>query len=373
MRLQSKQIAALLAMALLPLAVATVLLVRSNTWQLSQQAREFRLAVADSAKRATLAFVDEASTELATLGGAFLRTELGLERIKALVQATLKGTRRVNQVALYAKSGALALSYRAAEAKVGVTPPKSLPTSLVQIAPTRDFLYLGVVWQQGRPFLPIVMALFKDAARKEAIGFVYTAVDLTPLSAVMRELSVRRFDKEPGYIQLIAPDFRFLAHGVAANVGQSASSAVKTSGINFKSDVGVTTDDRIGGKDVLVALLPVIEPGWAIVVAQPRDAAYAAVRNIKRTALFVGAGCLVLAIFGGWLIGRRLSRPILRIAAAAKRVATGDFSARVEARGKDEVGELAQSFNQMSGDLETYKQTLIDETAIRSNLSRYLS
>ncbi|MCA9521986.1 MAG: adenylate/guanylate cyclase domain-containing protein, partial [Myxococcales bacterium] len=42
-------------------------------------------------------------------------------------------------------------------------------------------------------------------------------------------------------------------------------------------------------------------------------------------------------------------------------------------RGKDEVGELAQSFNQMSGDLETYKQTLIDETAIRSNLSRYLS
>ena len=56
----------------------------------------------------------------------------------------------------------------------------------------------------------------------------------------------------------------------------------------------------------------------------------------------------VLAI----LLAGRLAQPLDQIARAARRVAGGDYGARVPRRGPDEVASLADSFNQMAADLE---------------------
>ncbi len=66
----------------------------------------------------------------------------------------------------------------------------------------------------------------------------------------------------------------------------------------------------------------------------------------RMSLLFAFATLGVLLI--GWAIARTVSRPLLRLASTARRVAAGDLSARSGVTGDDEVGLLAETFDQMT-------------------------
>jgi signal transduction histidine kinase len=57
---------------------------------------------------------------------------------------------------------------------------------------------------------------------------------------------------------------------------------------------------------------------------------------------------VALALF----LGRMLARPLREVGAAARRIADGDYGARVPREGPDEIASLADSFNQMAASLE---------------------
>ena len=48
------------------------------------------------------------------------------------------------------------------------------------------------------------------------------------------------------------------------------------------------------------------------------------------------------------LLARMLARPLAEIGAAARRIADGDYAARVPREGPEELASLADSFNQMA-------------------------
>jgi two-component system, OmpR family, sensor histidine kinase BaeS len=52
------------------------------------------------------------------------------------------------------------------------------------------------------------------------------------------------------------------------------------------------------------------------------------------------------------LMGRMLARPLREFGAAARRIADGDYAARVPREGPEEIASLADSFNQMAASLE---------------------
>lgn len=60
---------------------------------------------------------------------------------------------------------------------------------------------------------------------------------------------------------------------------------------------------------------------------------------------------LAAAAFIGWLIAGTISRPVEALKQAALNLGRGDLSAKVEIDSEDELGILAQSFNQMATDL----------------------
>ena len=75
---------------------------------------------------------------------------------------------------------------------------------------------------------------------------------------------------------------------------------------------------------------------------------------ITSTRLTLAGGGLIaalLAIAAGFWIVRSVTRPLAKAVAFAERVAAGDLSARIRAKGKDEVGQLLGSLNQMSENL----------------------
>ena len=67
-------------------------------------------------------------------------------------------------------------------------------------------------------------------------------------------------------------------------------------------------------------------------------------------------------LFALWF-AERLSKPIGRLAAAAKRVGAGELTTQViEDDGDDEIAQLGRYFNQMTKQLKSQRDTLVDNT-----------
>lgn len=57
-----------------------------------------------------------------------------------------------------------------------------------------------------------------------------------------------------------------------------------------------------------------------------------------------------------YIFSRRLSKPLKEMRDAAKVIAGGEFDKRIEIQSRDEIGELARSFNQMVTDLQNLEE-----------------
>ncbi len=70
--------------------------------------------------------------------------------------------------------------------------------------------------------------------------------------------------------------------------------------------------------------------------------------------VFVAAllAALVISVVLAALLARRISRPLQRLGWAVRRIAEGDYAARVARAGPEEIASLADSFNQMAERLE---------------------
>lgn len=65
---------------------------------------------------------------------------------------------------------------------------------------------------------------------------------------------------------------------------------------------------------------------------------------------------VVIALVTSQFLAHGITRPLREMTAAAKRMAHGDYTRRVRASSRDEVGQLAVAFNQMAADLAAADQ-----------------
>jgi signal transduction histidine kinase len=98
-------------------------------------------------------------------------------------------------------------------------------------------------------------------------------------------------------------------------------------------------------------------------------------RHIRSAALLVGGGGIVLAILLSSWAAARVTRPVERLALAAQEVAAGNWNARVEVPGRDELAQLADSFNRMTAELLGQKERLVqaERVAAWRELARRLA
>jgi len=77
---------------------------------------------------------------------------------------------------------------------------------------------------------------------------------------------------------------------------------------------------------------------------------------IGRFFIWGGLVAVAIALIITFFLSRRILAPVKSLTLATKRLGQGDFSQRVQSKDKSEVGELAQTFNAMAGDLERVEQ-----------------
>jgi len=84
-------------------------------------------------------------------------------------------------------------------------------------------------------------------------------------------------------------------------------------------------------------------------------------------AIIAGAGILISIILGLLLAGA-VTRPLKKLTVVVGEIAKGDFSKRAKVKTKDEVGQLAQSVNQMAIDLEKATEARIYQERVKKEL-----
>jgi len=95
------------------------------------------------------------------------------------------------------------------------------------------------------------------------------------------------------------------------------------------------------------------EGGLLVGVNIPKSAAYLTARGLLNNLIGVSLGLLVGAALLSLLWAYRITRPIEMLSKASRNVGKGDFDVHVTPASNDEIGELAESFNQMTDELHS--------------------
>jgi two-component system nitrogen regulation sensor histidine kinase NtrY len=98
-------------------------------------------------------------------------------------------------------------------------------------------------------------------------------------------------------------------------------------------------------------------------------------RQVISTAMLVGGIGILISVLTSLWFAARVTRPVVSLAEAARRVAAGDLAAKVEVESSDELGELAVSFNRMTEDLAQQKDRTLqaERVAAWRELARRLA
>lgn len=119
---------------------------------------------------------------------------------------------------------------------------------------------------------------------------------------------------------------------------------------------GKFSDDR--GKLVLAAYAPIPETGWGVIVRQDAGEALADVNTLKNGANVGLALFSLVIILVAFILGDKISRPIMQLAAWSQKLALGRYEKPQEIRAANEIGHLARSFALMNDNILQYMTEL---------------
>ncbi|MEM1168418.1 MAG: ATP-binding protein [Cyanobacteria bacterium P01_H01_bin.35] len=117
----------------------------------------------------------------------------------------------------------------------------------------------------------------------------------------------------------------------------------------------------IEGERYYVSVIPVRDGrgiDWLAVVVIPEDDFMEKIDTNIRTTILLSFATLIITILVGIVTTNWITKPLLKLNSAAKEISQGKLETQLDIHRKDEVGELANSFNQMANQLKISFQTL---------------
>lgn len=116
--------------------------------------------------------------------------------------------------------------------------------------------------------------------------------------------------------------------------------------------------DEKPGKDlsVLEIEVPIYVEGsptkWAsIKIGLSMEEVRAEEQQTHLMLILIGSSGLLIGVAGAILLARRITRPLQKLVEGTVKISKGDFTQEIEINTQDEIGNLAQSFNEMSHQL----------------------
>lgn len=251
----------------------------------------------------------------------------------------------------------------------------------------RELEHAFIAAQEGRAYTgsPLAMGSGKESStfmlvstpvtvNGRFVGMVGTVINLNPL---LRRLEAASTGGLLAYVvdrrgRLVASSTTKYATGRDMGQFEIVKGFVELEGkARFAETKPFTLEENGNVEEMLGTYSPIPSLEWAVIAQKPQREAYREVREMQRTAMMLA----LAAAFGSILISiyaaRRITTPLKTLTESSRAIAKGDFSHRVRLESRTEIGELAATFNLMSGDLERLVADL--KRAAEENHSLFLT
>jgi len=193
------------------------------------------------------------------------------------------------------------------------------------------------------------------------LGMIATVVDLQFLIRRLQE--VARGGLTPYVVDSQGRLVAAATPGFATGQDMKNLDIVRTFvGRGNKARFAETREFTMGNGSDHVAMLgtfsPVMSLNWAVVVQKPSNDAYRDVIEMQGTARLLALVAVLISILVSIFAARRITNPLQVLTQSSRALARGDFSQRVKLLSRTEIGELANTFNTMSDELEHFIEDL---------------
>ena len=118
-------------------------------------------------------------------------------------------------------------------------------------------------------------------------------------------------------------------------------------------------------KQMMYVAVPITDQGEVLGVARvalPLTHVKSSVNRIILSIVVAMGIAAILVILAAWLIARMTTQPIRELTKASQEMASGEFDQKISVRNKDESGQLAHAFNEMSLKLKEMLTTISEDT-----------
>ena len=170
--------------------------------------------------------------------------------------------------------------------------------------------------------------------------------------------------KNPQFVYMVNDTGHIIVHGNRSYMmSMKDFSSVPAVAEVMRGRTGIMEQYNPIERDTRLAAYAVVpRVGWGIVVAVPVDVAYRPVYEATLAFAAFAVALMIVTAIVAYLLGGYLVGPIASISQATKRMINGgDYYRFLPLRRKDEIGELARSFDAMSRRITEDKERIMDE------------
>jgi signal transduction histidine kinase len=357
--------ALILVMSVVPLLIATLVLMRLSIDALRADAHDMVQLMRDAAAEQSMAFLSERANDIQGWSRHIVLSDTAAT--PALKSRVLTGLAAMNpayrRLVLVDRTGVVtaASDPRAIGTRMGNTP------WLAAGGPALS----DVIRDEGRPAVAMTSPLADGATMLVAV------IDLRPIQEILSAGRIRgsgesyllardgRMISEPRFKDAIARD------GRVDTEGRRAAAAGRR---------GVAEYPDYRGVPVVGAYAPLATPfgergpgGWVILSELDLAEAMAPVHRLERLAGVFTLGLVLLLVGLIAVTTRHISRPLRALDEAAEEIAHGRLDRRVPSTSHDEFGRVAVTFNHMADHLERQVVSLQTMTTQLQELDRFKS
>ncbi|MBM7114395.1 HD domain-containing phosphohydrolase [[Archangium] primigenium] len=279
---------------------------------------------------------------------------LPLEQQQTYLRALLNQCREVQAITLLGPDGHRLPGLRAFA--VNDVPPSALAEHEARVSALVQGLQ-GLRFAEGtwRPGGEAVVT-FAFSVGEPVEGYIAADVSLSELQTMLAQERVG----STGFVYLTDAQGRVLAGGGGLSANQDISHrpvvAHMLQGLMRSPDTDILHVGNFGeGEDAVVAAYATLaDAHWAIASEQPVALAYKQVETMERRLLFTVLAATLVALGLAAFFSRGVTRPLKGFTQGALQLAQGKFGLEVNVPQKNELGELARTFNYMSKQLLAY-------------------
>ncbi len=213
----------------------------------------------------------------------------------------------------------------------------------------------------GLPLMTVATPLFTPSG--EPLGVIAAHLNLDYMDKIILE---RAGLGETGETYLIDGSYKFVS---GERFGREAfGTVVHSEGIDaaLQGLDGEGLYRNYAGVPVIGVYRWMEDREMALLAEMEQDEALAPARRLAGTILLIGLLSTLALAAGVYLLVRQVTHPILTIADTAAQVAAGDLERTVPVLTQDEIGVLAQAFNQMIQRVRDLLGTLEQRVAART-------